>query len=167
VLGGAFQITAGANHTCAILEGNAVHCWGQSNVGQLGLGRTNNLGDDEPIINASAVLLGSATIQISAGDLHTCALSDTGTVKCWGANASKQLGRADTSNFGDAAGEIPSTLSAIGIQGDPIVQVSAGGEHTCVLTQSSKIFCWGEAANGRLGNQSPIDSDTPVAVIPF
>jgi alpha-tubulin suppressor-like RCC1 family protein len=43
----AIQIDAGFFHTCAVLNTNEVRCWGNNDGGQLGLGNTSKLGDDE------------------------------------------------------------------------------------------------------------------------
>eukprot|EP01083_Nonionella_stella_P012447 35317_1 len=60
---------------------NIVKCWGFGLYGQLGYGDTNNIGIPE-----NQVQLGSGFIpsQITAGGYHTCALSTTDKVKCWG-----------------------------------------------------------------------------------
>ena len=74
-------------HTCAVLDNSDVKCWGWNGDGQLGLGDTANrgrspgqMGDDLP-----AVPLGSGrTVEaVAAGALHSCALLDNGSVKCW------------------------------------------------------------------------------------
>ncbi len=41
------QIAPGENHTCAMLSGGAVRCWGSGAAGRLGYGNTMNIGDDE------------------------------------------------------------------------------------------------------------------------
>ena len=91
-------ISAGFSHTCAITgnggaAGGDVRCWGSNNNGQLGLGDTNNRGDQLGELSpATAVSLGANAIGIAAGPSHTCTLLVGGSVKCWGQNQFGQLG---------------------------------------------------------------------------
>ena len=45
----------GRYHTCALLDGGSVRCWGHNNYGQLGYGHTTPIGDDEPPASAGDV----------------------------------------------------------------------------------------------------------------
>ena len=54
---------------------------------------------------------GRTAIAIAAGDIHTCALLDDDTVKCWGANATGQLGQGDANGRGGGAGEMGHDLA--------------------------------------------------------
>jgi Regulator of chromosome condensation (RCC1) repeat/Bacterial Ig domain len=88
-------------HTCARLTGGAVRCWGENFSGQLGLGNTNPIGDDEnPTINVN---LGAAApaIAVTAGSDHACAVLTTGAARCWGFNEDGQLGLGDRASVGD------------------------------------------------------------------
>ena len=81
---------------------NSVRCWGANASGQLGLGHTRTLGDDEPIASVGTVDLGGArALRITAGDRHTCALLTSGHVRCWGDNTHGQLGLGHTDTLGD------------------------------------------------------------------
>jgi alpha-tubulin suppressor-like RCC1 family protein len=73
------QISAGKNHTCALLKDGTVKCWGENEYGQLGDGTKINKLTPVSVKDLKDV------IQISAGSNHTCALLKDGTVKCWGA----------------------------------------------------------------------------------
>ena len=86
----ATAITAGRDHTCAVLDDGAVKCWGHNVYGQLGQGDDTSRGDNagEMGDNLAPVDLGTGrtATAITAGEQHTCALLDVGTVKCWGHN---------------------------------------------------------------------------------
>lgn len=91
----AVAVSAGAAHTCAILNTGAVTCWGLNTYGQLGYGDTTdrgyaNLGSAMQTVNLGT---GRTATAIAAGGYFTCAILDNGTLKCWGYNASGQLGK--------------------------------------------------------------------------
>jgi alpha-tubulin suppressor-like RCC1 family protein len=104
-LGGrmATAISAGDDHTCAILDNGSAWCWGDGSYGELGYGNTNNVGDAQSPASAGPVDLGPGrtAVAISSGGAHTCALLDNGSVRCWGYGAYGQLGYCSTSNVGD------------------------------------------------------------------
>lgn len=77
------QIAAGDYYTCAILSGGALRCWGYAEVGRLGYGNTNNIGDDELPFSAGDVNVGGPVAQIALAD-HSCAVLLAGGVRCWG-----------------------------------------------------------------------------------
>jgi alpha-tubulin suppressor-like RCC1 family protein len=86
-------ISAGEDHTCVLKETGSVMCWGGNHYGQLGDGTTTE--HDDPV---TVVGLGEGVTAISAGWGSTCALLDTGAVKCWGFNRSGQLGDGTTTD---------------------------------------------------------------------
>lgn len=145
-------IAAGDFHTCAIVQGGAVLCWGWNRFGQLGYARTDDLGDDEPIANLPAVDLGPgrAATALAAGANFTCALLDDGSVRCWGGNIGGQLGQGNTANIGDD--EKPGSVPAIPLgPGRRAVGIAAGGFHACAVLDDGELRCWGSNAKGELG----------------
>src|SRR5690606_29410710 len=106
------DIAAGTNHTCALLDGGALRCWGRNDVGQLGYGHTRNIGDDEAPASAGDVDVGGAVVKLALGGDHGCALLDTGAVRCWGRGYEGQLGHGVPHDRGDDetaafAGDVP------------------------------------------------------------
>ncbi len=88
------SIAVGSLHVCAILDDGTVECWGSNAYGQLGIGSTENEGDNPSEVGKYPVVqLGHKALQLAAGDSHTCALLDNGTVMCWGYNAQGEARR--------------------------------------------------------------------------
>ncbi|MDQ4130687.1 MAG: RCC1 domain-containing protein, partial [Actinomycetota bacterium] len=81
----AAELDAGRDHSCAVLTGGTVRCWGHGAHGQLGYGNTRTIGDDEAPASVGPVFLGPgrSAKAISAGGVHSCALLDDGSVRCW------------------------------------------------------------------------------------
>ena len=158
-----FPTTAGSAHSCYILDNGSVKCWGKNNLGQLGLGDTSNRGDNSSEMgdNLPVVDLGTGRTAkaIAAGDYHTCAILDNASIKCWGANASGQLGIGDTRNRGDESSDMGDTLPAVDLgSGRTAKVIVAGGSHTCTILDDSSIKCWGENDQGQLGLGNTTDS---------
>src|SRR5687767_12398891 len=78
---------------------------------------------------------------VAAGVLHTCAVTTTGRLYCWGWNRDGQLGDGSTS---DRA--VPVLVDA----SLTFVMASGGGAHTCGVT-STTAYCWGFNLSGQLG----------------
>jgi alpha-tubulin suppressor-like RCC1 family protein len=156
------DIALGEDHTCALLQTGEVRCWGRGIHGQLGYGNTQNLGDNDLPSSKGVVAVGGDVVQISAGDNHTCALLVNGFVRCWGLGSSGQLGYGNFNPIGD--NELPTAPAAGDVStGGKVLQVAAGGNHTCVLLATGDVKCWGYGANGQLGNGSSSNVHTPPA----
>jgi alpha-tubulin suppressor-like RCC1 family protein len=158
------QLAVGGHHTCALLEGGAVRCWGRNDSGQLGYGHTLPLGDDEGASSSGYVPFGGRAVELVAGAAHTCALLDTGKVRCWGHNGHGQLGLNHTRPIGD--NEVPSSAGDVDV-GGPVRHLVAGAWHTCAQLTTGAVRCWGRNDSGQLGlgHTRPIgDDESPASV---
>ena len=107
------QISLGSYHTCALLNTGNVRCWGWGSLGRLGYGNETDIGDDETPADAGDVNVGGTVVQISAGLYHTCALLNTGKVRCWGEGSFGRLGYGNENDIGD--GEDPAVAGDVNI----------------------------------------------------
>ena len=142
------QIVASADHTCALYENKKMRCWGYNRYGQLGLGNTQTIGNNETPASVSFVNVGDNIEQIALGGFHTCALLESKRVKCWGENDYGQLGLGHKNRIGD--NELPSTVNPLDL-GELVHQIAVGHNFSCALTDSGKIKCWGRNNYGQLG----------------
>jgi alpha-tubulin suppressor-like RCC1 family protein len=146
-----FAVSAGFQHTCGVSTENAVYCWGYNDQGQLGIGEVGG-SRNEPTRTASNVLFH----RVSAGGKHSCAVSPSGGLYCWGSDASGQLGNG--TGAGSAAA--PIRAGALAFR-----EVGAGSEHTCgVAAELGRVYCWGANASGQLGDGSRAQRQSPVPV---
>ena len=93
---------------------------------------------------------------IATGWFHSCAVTSTGGVKCWGRNPDGQLGDG-TNTDRNAPVDVSGLASGV-------TAVSAGSHHTCALTTAGGVKCWGSNDAGHLGDGTNNDSNVPVDV---
>jgi alpha-tubulin suppressor-like RCC1 family protein len=144
----ATQVSAGGNHTCALLSSGQVDCWGDNSNGDLGNGTTTN--SSVPV----AVSGITNAIQIAAGDSYSCALLSTGAIDCWGDNSTGELGT------GSATGPTNCTPQTVPCSKIPVqvtgitnaTQLAAGTGYICSRLASGNVDCWGDNAFGELGD---------------
>ena len=149
----ALLVSAGGWHTCALVAGHYVKCWGAGGYGQLG-NHTQSSGY-QPV---DVTEIHGTAVAISAGDSHTCATNADGTVYCWGSNSTGQLGNGTTTNWS-------SPILVTNLYG--VQAVAAGYGHNCALLNDGSVHCWGDNYNGDLGNSSQLQSLIPVRVVGF
>jgi len=149
---GVAAVTAGAFHTCALTTGGGVQCWGDNTYGQLGDGTLTQ----QRWTPVAVTGLTHGVAAVTAGAFHTCALTTSTGMQCWGANWNGQLGDGTTTNR--------STPMAVTGLTSGVTAVAVGGFHTCTLVASGEVQCWGDNAFGQLGDGTTTQRLTPVAV---
>lgn len=163
----AVAVAAGISTTCALLDDDAVRCWGFGGEGALGLGYDDTIGDDESPAAVPTVRLGAGrrASALAAGVYHVCALLDDGAVRCWGPNGRGQLGYGNTAAVGDAA--TPDLVEPVRL-GGRAVEIAAGGYHSCARLADRTLRCWGANDSGQLGlgTIQPLGDDEPPTVAP-
>jgi alpha-tubulin suppressor-like RCC1 family protein len=182
------SVAVGGLHSCAIMRDDEApgggswgdaYCWGYGREGQLGVGPipfpflppfTDRLFNPTRVAPGTKFRAEPFTVVprppdpnfpiapgpfIAAGFAHTCGLTTTGSLLCWGLNEHGQLGNGTqvNSNIPVAAGG-PTNF----------VQVTAGNSHTCAITAAGAAYCWGNNTFGQLGDGTTFDQLSPVPV---
>jgi alpha-tubulin suppressor-like RCC1 family protein len=152
---GVLSILAATNtgsHSCALVAGNEMRCWGDNASGQLGDGfkTLRPTPSDVSIIT-------SGLAKIINGGSFGCAITTAGGAKCWGYNGQGQLGDGTTVDKLTTAVDVSGLTSGVS-------DIYGGDGHSCVLTTSGGVKCWGQNSMGQLGDGSTTTRTTPVDV---
>ena len=140
---GVIQLAGGYGHMCALTVAGGVKCWGNNFRNELGDG--TNVDHFTP---ADVTGLTSGVAAIASGADHTCAVLTTGGLKCWGYNASGQVG-----DGGSTATNRSTPVDVLGLTSG-VVAVAGGFSHTCALLASGAVKCWGFNLFGQVGDGS-------------
>lgn len=145
-------VATGASHSCALLANGRVWCWGLNDRNQLG--DASGLGSSSTTPVQVSV---TNVVAITAGDAHTCALLANGQVRCWGDAGDNRLGNYVAGTYPITGtysapqtvvcGECPTSPPAL----TNIAAISAGGQHTCAVSLTGEVYCWGKNDNGQCG----------------
>lgn len=188
-LTGVTSVSLGSSHSCALVAGGNVYCWGDNSSGKLGDGTTvdrlnptlvcaTGSTDTADCVGLAIGLPG--VVQVSLGDEHSCAVTTGHAIKCWGSNYWSQLGLGHVDGDSD---DHPNPISVCpapsawngtecndGVPVSPlggVGSVSAGALHTCVVLTGGELRCWGDDRSGQLGDASNATwswRDNPVRV---
>jgi alpha-tubulin suppressor-like RCC1 family protein len=142
--------TLGGRHTCAVLAGGQVRCWGFNDYGQLGNG--SNINSATPVTVSG--LAASVVSVASGGEEHSCALLSSGDVECWGADALGQLG--NNSELIDSLVPIP-----VGGLDPATAEVVTGDAFSCARGSSGSVKCWGDNGSGQIGTGCTAKTNQP------
>lgn len=130
---GVAQVAAGKDFTCVLMAVNGgVRCFGVNTSGQLGMGYSST--STPPLFPSSDAFVGAT--QLCTGDDFTCVVASNSSVLCWGGNLYGQLGVGSMSGLHLSPATTSPSLSSVSA-------VACGSAHTCALTNTSGVRCWG------------------------
>jgi alpha-tubulin suppressor-like RCC1 family protein len=159
-------VRAGDQATCALKSDGSVWCWGGGKLtpvrvelpvdgaAEIALGgaglcvrdRSHAVYCASSPFDAMTMIPQPASIGITAGKTHACAVTSDNHVACWGMNQHGQLGGGDV-----GGGHQPSATPVIALNLSDVSQVSAGVDSTCAVTSSGSVSCWGDDSSGQAG----------------
>ncbi|CBJ48599.1 Tyrosine kinase, EPH (ephrin) receptor family [Ectocarpus siliculosus] len=149
--------SAGASHSCTVLVGGTIKCWGENFWGQLGQNdnlvrgkNASDMGDNLPYVQLGIF----EADMVASGSEFNCARSVDREVKCWGRNSAGQLGLGDNETRGGVNNvfEMGNELPVVDLGAGVMVEtIGLAGSHACAVTLSGLVKCWGENEGGQLG----------------
>ena len=158
LLGGvASEVAAGGTHTCVLLTNGTVTCFGYNDMGQLGQTPTQPASSNS---TPTVVTLAATATHVSVGKQFTCALLSTAAVRCFGDNASGQLGSGSSGSARNTPNEVTELTGTV-------VDVVAGAAHACAVMSTGEVRCWGFNDSGQLGigTNSNVAKATAIATL--
>ncbi len=162
-------VAAGDRHTAAVKDDGTVWAWGNGTTGQLGNGEHSAAGNSDTPVQVlgeggEGVLNGTAAV--AAGENHTVALKNDGTVWTFGSNNYGQLGKGNRPTDSDTPVQVVDNEGADFLT--DIVEVAAGSNNTVALRNDGTVWAWGNNEYGQLGNGAhgtDAHRDIPVQVV--
>jgi len=143
------SLSARQDTTCAVISSGTVKCWGGNDYGQLG-----NNDEDMAVLTDSSQKFKSAPVtvaslngikQVAVGYNHACAISQTGSVSCWGDNSRGQIGDGTTTFR-------PQATAVVGLSSTAkVTQLALTYQSSCALLETGAVQCWGGNTQGELG----------------
>lgn len=154
------DLLVGEGHSCAARKDGAAICWGGVEPKRIGwfppksceeatIAQTEPLVFDVPECRSSKQLFeaippnpSDPVVRVLATRKSSCALRRSGILECWGGywGAPKQLPGLESEHFRDFGADLSS-------------------ENVCAVTTDGRVFCWGEARSGKIGDGSRHSED--------
>ncbi len=136
------RIASASTHTCALLGGGSIRCWGENFDGQAGVDNDSNLVFEPAEVMEAPV--GSRWIRVDTGFDHSCAVEERGDLYCWGNNYWGQLGVDD-----ELVERSWQPLRVVGLE--DVREVALGNGTTCAIVGHEKtLYCWGNSTDGQI-----------------
>jgi alpha-tubulin suppressor-like RCC1 family protein len=155
-LDGAVAIAAGRLHSCATLKDGQVKCWGANSSFQVSPELPAESSVGTPVVVGQI----DHARMVAAGSTQTCAVDETGGIRCWGSNAYGVFGDGTYANPGGPTMEVGRVKGV-----STAVSVSIGqNDHACALLSDRTVVCWGNNVDGQLGDGSRRGSGLAIAV---
>jgi alpha-tubulin suppressor-like RCC1 family protein len=154
-LGGtAIALSLGTVHSCAVTGAHGLKCWGYNGYYRLGDGTLETRYTPVDVVG-----LTDGVASVSAGEVHTCALTLEGGVKCWGFNGHGEVG--DGTNIVKFT---PTDVQGLTVG---VADLTIGDLHTCAALNNGQFRCWGYNNYGQLGDLTKISRNSPADVLFF
>ncbi|MBN2412086.1 T9SS type A sorting domain-containing protein [candidate division KSB1 bacterium] len=169
-------VALGGSHSIALAEDGTLYSWGNNSNGQLGDNTTSQREAPVRVLKGDyngTTYLGDAgnnkIIAIALSEYNSIALAEDGTVYTWGNNNFGQIGDDTTIKRETPVRVLKGAYNGTTYLGDDsnnkIVAVATGYCYCIALAEDGTVYSWGYNGNGRLGDNTTTQQETPVRVL--
>lgn len=153
-------VAAGSNHTLAVANDGSLWSCGRGRHGQLGHGHFHDAGPLQRVEGLAHRTVCSA----AAGNAHTLALCDDGSVYSWGDNRHGQIGQCDNEGnpLVNTVFAWPTRVDAL--DREHVASLACGAHHSMALTHAGKLLAFGRGRHGALGLGTESNAHLPRVV---
>jgi alpha-tubulin suppressor-like RCC1 family protein len=158
------SVSLGYNYSSAITSEGRIFTWGYNAYGQLG--NSTTVSSKKPIEISSQFDMNEGEIikELSLGRYHSSAITSNGRVFVWGLNSSGQLGN-NLISYDSANSDPIEITNYFGLNdGELVISISMGSEHSIAYTSEGRIFTWGNNTYGQLGDGTTINKNIPTEI---
>ena len=149
------QLATGAGHSLALTGEGRVWVWGSNTEGQLGLGEDS----EETVFTPTELPLQDRVTQIACGYYHSALVTSQGHLLTFGEEEGGKLGLGETE---ESDCDTPRLVNIP----EPVTAVRCGASHTLALTNSGKVYSFGQSSHGQLGlGNTVLESALPRLVV--
>ncbi len=126
------DVETGGYHVCGLTTSGEIYCWGDGDVGQIGIGQSGKPAD---VTEPRRTLTDSIFVSVDIGSgWGACAMTVGGSPMCWGQGSFGRLG-----NDTDTLSSVPTP-----VHGDLTVEaLSTNAFSTCAIDTGGVAYCWG------------------------
>lgn len=152
----ALRVSSQGTHACAVLDTGRVKCWGYNLNGQVGVEPGSEAKTNGIYMPNLLNRIGEVT-SLSAAYNNTCAVTQQGSVECWGINLDGQLGYLppEKNSQNSHIRSYSSSPKVIELHSKfEAAEVAVGQSHICARAglTNDELYCWGKNDRGQLGN---------------
>ena len=167
------SVDTGTVHTCAEDGSGTLWCFGTRAFGSIGDGGGQTFTYASP---SKVTGFANGFIQVESGGMDTnkggdgasishdfsCAIDQGGAAKCWGTDASGELGNKANANTSTGNAAVDAPVQVDGLSQD-VTDLALGGSHACAI-QNGDVICWGDNEYGQIGDGTNTQRNAPVSV---
>lgn len=153
---GIAKVSVGETSACALTNMGRVRCWGQNNIGQLGIAGNSSSASQDVLTSGASPRALDRVVDVGVGAGFACALTEAaagGKVYCWGTGTQSALGDGSTS-VRSSAGPVASALAPVKTDLTGARLLAVGDGTACVVVGDRDVRCWGKGPIGERGVSS-------------